>query len=307
MNPLEMNPPGNTPSKNRYLNAPRNADHTVDQDWHGYSAAEHARWDGLVARQAKILPGRACRAFIALQKQLRLSQAGIPHFGRLSERLSQLTGWRVVAVPELVPDDVFFDHLAQRRFPAGAFIRGAQQLDYIKEPDVFHDVYGHVPLLADPVYADYMQAYGEAGREAGRLGMLHYLARLYWYTVEFGLLKSPDGLRIYGAGILSSPAECVFALQDASPNRIAFDLIRVMRTNYRIDDFQQVYFVIDSFDQLHEALSGDLAPAYDRLKQLSDAAPQDILAGDGVLTRGTLAYFRKNRPCSMPHEKERAS
>jgi phenylalanine-4-hydroxylase len=165
---------------------------------------------------------------------------------KLSDRLEKITGWRVVPVAELVPDDVFFNHLANRRFPVGAFIRPEEELDYLQEPDVFHDIFGHVPLLANPVFADFMVAYGKGGQRAMQLGQLANLARLYWYTVEFGLIRTTAGLRIFGAGILSSVAESVFALESSSPNRVAFDLERIMRTQYAIDDFQQTYFVIAS-------------------------------------------------------------
>jgi phenylalanine-4-hydroxylase len=202
-----------------------------------------------------------------------------------------LTGWQVLAVPGLVPDDAFFDHLANRRFVAGNFIRTPEQLDYLQEPDVFHDVFGHVPLLADPVFADYMQAYGRGGQRAGALGAIERLSRLYWYTVEFGLVRQADGLRIYGAGIVSSHAESLFALDDASPNRIGFDLRRVMRTEYRIDDFQQNYFVIDSFeDLLRQTLETDFGPVYEQLAQESDIPIAAILPGDEVITRGTQAH-----------------
>ena len=270
---------------------PVNDDFTIDQDWESFTQEDHARWDTLFARQYKLLPDRACTEVVTAMNKLRLSRAGIPHFGRLSERLHNMTGWQVVAVPCLVPDEIFFEHLANRRFPAGAFIRGADQMDYIQEPDVFHDVFGHVPLLANPTFADYMQAYGQGGLRAAGLGVLHNLARLYWYTVEFGLIRTPEGLRIYGAGISSSAAESRFALADPSPNRISFDLSRLMRTNYRIDDFQQSYFVIESFQQLLEETYQDLAPIYDRVKSLPDLAPEDVLAEDGVLHRGTQQYF----------------
>jgi phenylalanine-4-hydroxylase len=237
------------------------------------------------------LPGRASTAFLNGLDTLRLSKPGIPDFAELNERLMAATGWQVVAVPGLVPDDVFFDHLANRRFVAGTFIRRPDQLDYLQEPDIFHDVFGHVPMLADPVFADYMQAYGQGGLRSMGMGALHKLARLYWYTVEFGLVREEGGLRIYGSGIVSSHGESVFALDDPSPNRIVLDLERVMRTNYRIDDFQQVYFVIDSFDALLKAtLETDFAPLYARLEGLEDLAPADVLPGDEVLTRGTQAY-----------------
>lgn len=211
-----------------------------------------------------------------------------------ADRLMQATGWQVVAVPGLVPDRLFFDHLANRRFPAGRFIRTPSQEDYLEEPDVFHDVFGHVPLLANPVFADYMQAYGQGGLRADGLGAIEKLARLYWYTVEFGLIDTDEGLRLYGAGIVSSNAESHFALEDASPNRLGFDLQRLMRTRYKIDDFQQSYFVIDSFDQLlRQTVETDFAPLYAALAQQSDLDTDTILPDDRVFTRGTQAYAHK--------------
>jgi len=276
--------------KNRYATAPKNADYTIDQDWNSYSEQEHDRWDRLVARQKEILPGRACDEFLSATDTLRLSDKGIPHFGRLSDRLEKLTGWRVVPVADLVPDDVFFDHLANRRFPAGAFIRPEDEFDYIEEPDVFHDIYGHVPMLANPVFADFMQAYGEGGLRALGSGQLHNLARLYWYTVEFGLIRTDAGLRVYGAGILSSPQESQFALESDSPNRIGFHLTRIMRTKYRIDDFQETYFVIDSFEQLLEQCYRDFDAVYDFLRTASDFEPHEFAPGDDILNRGTRAH-----------------
>ena len=268
-----------------------NADYTVDQNWEHFTAEEHDRWDRLYARQGKLLPGRACDEFLEGLNTLRLSESGIPHFGRLSDRLEKLTGWRIVAVPDLVPDEVFFDHLANRRFPAGNFMRSEAQLDYIQEPDVFHDVYGHVPLLANPVFADYMEAYGKGGQRAMGRGVLQNLARLYWYTVEFGLINTPDGMRIYGAGILSSKSESIFCLEDESPNRIHFDLVRLMKTDYRIDDFQQTYWVIDSFDELLKATYQDFGPIYDELEADTTTYPVDaVFEGDTVHHKGTQAY-----------------
>ena len=266
------------------------ADWTKPQDWARYTAEEHATWITLYERQAQVLPGRACDAFLKGLDALDLHGTGIPDFETLSERLRALTGWSVVAVPGLVPDDVFFDHLANRRFPAGDFIRRADQLDYLEEPDVFHDVFGHVPMLTDPTFADYMAAYGRGGRRALELGRLKNLARLYWYTVEFGLLDTSAGLRIYGAGIVSSAAESVFALDAPDPNRLGFDLERVMRTPYRIDDFQQVYFVADSLEQLLAETQADFTELYDRLPTLSDAPIAAVLPQDRVVSRGTQAY-----------------
>ena len=266
-------------------------DWTVPQRWEHYTAAEHAVWDTLFARQAAMLPGRASAAFLRGLDVLKLSKPGIPEFGELSARLMALTGWRVVAVPGLVPDDVFFDHLANRTFVAGNFIRSADSLDYLEEPDVFHDVFGHVPMLADPVFADYMAAYGRGGQRAGGLGALKRLARLYWYTVEFGLVEEAGALRIYGAGIVSSHGESIFALDDPSPNRIGFDLKRVMRTDYRIDDYQQSYFVIPSFDELlRVTVETDFAPVYEALSGLPDYGVADVVPGERVITRGTQAY-----------------
>jgi phenylalanine-4-hydroxylase len=268
-------------------------DWTIPQDWPSYTAVEHATWDRLFARQSAMLPSRVAPEFIAGLDVLRLSRPGIPDFAELSERLMAATGWQVVAVPGLVPEDVFFDHLANRRFVAGRFIRTPEQLDYLQEPDIFHDVFGHVPLLANPVFADYMQAYGRGGQRAAGMGAIDRLARLYWYTVEFGLIRSDAGLRLYGAGIVSSYGESVFALDDPSPNRLGFDLKRLMRTKYRIDDYQQNYFVIDSFeDLLSQTLETDFGPLYEALESEPDIEIETILPSDKIHTRGTQAYAR---------------
>jgi len=267
------------------------ADWTIPQNWDAFTAEEHAVWDTLFARQIKLLPGRASKAYLHGLELLKLSDGGIPRFEELSERLMKRTGWQVVAVPGLVPDDVFFDHMANRRFVAGNFIRRPDQLDYLQEPDVFHDVFGHVPMLADPVFADYMEAYGRGGGRAMELGALKQLSRLYWYTVEFGLIEEAGELRIYGSGIVSSSAESRFALESESPNRIGFDLKRVMRTEYRIDDFQQNYFVIPDFDTLLRAtVETDFAPLYAEILAQPDIPVAEIVAGDRVITHGTQEY-----------------
>ncbi len=268
-------------------------DWTIAQGWDDYSAQDHATWDTLYERQMALLPGRASAAFLRGLDALKLSESGIPDFEELSDRLEALTGWRVVAVPGLVPDDVFFTHMANRRFVAGNFIRRPDQLDYLQEPDVFHDVFGHVPMLADPVFADYLAAYGRGGLRALELGSLKQLARLYWYTVEFGLVREEGDLRIYGAGIVSSASETRFSLEDASPNRVMLDLPRVMRTDYRIDDFQQTYFVIPSFDELLRlTVETDFAPVYDRIRDLPEIAVDATVPGDEVVTQGTQDYAR---------------
>ncbi len=274
---------------------PARADWTIAQGWEDYGPPEHATWQTLFERQTRLLPGRACDEFVQGMRDLPIGATQIPNFERLSDVLMKRTGWQVVAVPGLVPDEVFFEHLAKRRFPAGNFIRRPDQLDYLEEPDIFHDVFGHVPMLMNPAIADYIQAYGEGGLRAQRLGQLNHLARVYWYTVEFGLLRQADGLRLYGAGIASSLAESVFALDDPSPNRIRFDLERVMCTDYRIDDFQESYFVIDSLDELLALNHIDFQPLYQRVQGRPTIAPGQVLDSDTLISRGSGAYFRDKR------------
>jgi phenylalanine-4-hydroxylase len=237
-------------------------------------------------QQKEILPGRACEAFETAMNALELSESGIPDMEKLSDKLEKITGWRVVPVTDLVPDEIFFEHLANKRFPAGAFIRPEEEFDYLEEPDVFHDIFGHVPLLADKVFADFMEAYGKGGLRAIREGRLPNLARLYWYTVEFGLIKSDDGLRIFGAGILSSPTESVYALESPKPNRVELDLERVMRTKYIIDDVQQTYFVIESFEQLLEECLKDFGGYYEILKTGPTYEAHEVLPTDKLVPIG---------------------
>ena len=274
---------------------PDSADWTIPQGWENYTAEQHGTWKTLFERQTKLLPGRACDEFVKGMLDLPIGPDEIPDFRRLSEVLMKRTGWQVVAVPGLVPDDVFFEHLANRRFPSVNFIRQPHELDYLQEPDVFHDVFGHVPMLMNPAIADYIQAYGEGGLRAQKLGMLDNLARVYWYTVEFGLIEQTDGLRIYGAGIASSRTESVFCLEDPSPNRIRFDLERVMRTRYRIDDFQESYFVIRDLDELLELARIDFKPLYDQVRGQAEYEPGQLLPGDELLTRGSGRYFNDKR------------
>jgi phenylalanine-4-hydroxylase len=260
------------------------ADWTVPQRWRDYTTAEHAVWDQLYVRQIGMLPGRVVDPFFKSMDELGLNEPGIPDFERLSARLRRLTGWSVVAVPGLVPSAVFFEHLANRRFVAGRFIRKPAQLDYLQEPDVFHDVFGHVPLLAHPAYADYMQAYGAGGLRSLQFDSLAMLSHLYWYTIEFGLMRAGDGLRLFGAGIVSSYGESIHALDDPRPLRIAFDLKRVLRTDYRIDTFQANYFVIDSFeDLLRQTVETDFGPLYAELGRVPAIAPGTVLPGDRLL------------------------
>jgi phenylalanine-4-hydroxylase len=266
-------------------------DYTIDQHWERYDGASHGVWRTLFDHQTRVLKDRACDEFMDGLERLELVPDQIPNFEKLSETLFALTGWRIVAVPSLVPDEVFFDHLAARRFPAGQFIRRPDQLEYIEEPDVFHDVFGHAPMLAHPVFANYMEAYGKGGlRALNEFGALKNLARLYWYTVEFGLIEKPGGLRIYGSGIVSSRAESIYSVESASPNRIHFELERVMRTDYRIDDFQETYVVISSFQELFEETYKDFAALYRKLATGPTYRPGDVLKSDRVHHLGTHAY-----------------
>ena len=257
-------------------------DYTCDQAWDSYTPEQHELYARLFARQLRLVPGRACDEVLRALKHLDMA-ARIPRFEEVSRLLMRATGWQIVAVPGLIPEDAFFRLLSQRRFPVTVWLRTPEEFDYIVEPDLFHDLFGHVPLLFDPVFADYMQAYGKGGLKAQRLEALELLARLYWYTVEFGLISTPQGLRVYGAGILSSPGEVQRALVDASPLRIGFDLHRVLRTLYEIDDFQKTYFVIDSFSQLFEETAQDFTPIYERLLPEPPFPSDRVQAGDRLL------------------------
>lgn len=276
--------------------APLKKPEQVGADWlepaqRVYTKEEHAVWDDLFARQMELLPGRACDAYLAGLKTLDLGRGGVPNFNAISEELTALTGWSVVPVPMLIPDHVFFYHLANRRFPAGNFIRTREEFRYIQEPDVFHDVFGHVPLLTNPTFADYMEAYGKAGWKALKYNRLKALGALYWYTVEFGLIEQADGLRIYGAGILSSPDEVIYSLEAQSPNRLHLQVDRVMRTDYIISDLQQTYFVIEGFEQLfHDTEERVFDPIYEALKPSFLYATAAVLETDHVYHRGTQEY-----------------
>ena len=256
------------------------ADYVVGQDWAAYTPAQHALWRQLYARQAALLPGRACDAFIANLAKMNAAD-GIPDFERTSAILSAATGWSLVAVPGLVPDKIFFEHLAARRFPVTVWLREPEEFDYIVEPDVFHDFFGHVPLLFEPVFADHLQEYGKGGLKAMALNGLTYLARLYWYTIEFGLIDTSEGLRAYGAGLLSSGGEIEYCLSSLAPRRIAFDAERVMRTLYKIDSYQETYFVIHSFEHLFEETAPDFTAIYARLQE-QPALPANTILEDEV-------------------------
>ncbi len=266
-------------------------DFTIDQPLERYADVDHAVWAHLYARQASMLDGRVCGEFLAGLAELDLPTQHVPSFSVLNRRLRAATGFEIVAVPGLVPDRVFFEHLAHRRFPVTWWMRRPDQLDYLQEPDCFHDLFGHVPLLIDPVFAGYMQAYGRAALAfADDPRLLPLFARLYWYTVEFGLMRdaaSPNGVRIYGAGIVSSKSETLYSQHSDSPNRIGFSLERVLRTRYRIDTFQKTYFVIDEFRQLFDIARTDLAALVSKYADSPAFEAGDVLSDDIVITRGT--------------------
>ncbi|MEO5735273.1 MAG: phenylalanine 4-monooxygenase, partial [Rubrivivax sp.] len=266
---------GDRPPRGDYGRA--RSDYTCEQNFAAYTAADHDTYRRLYARQLEQLPGLACDEFINAVQELGTPDE-IPSFDAISERLLKATGWRIVGVPGLIPEEAFFGLLAERRFPVTDWIRKPEEFDYVVEPDVFHDVFGHVPLLFDPTFADYMQAYGAGGLKASSLDACELLARLYWYTVEFGLIATPRGLRAYGAGILSSAGELRHSVTATEPQRVAFDLQRLMRSRYRIDTFQASYFVIDSFQQLFDATEPDFTPVYRQVRQaISDSG--EIEAG----------------------------
>lgn len=256
-------------------------DYTCDQNWAAYTPAEHDRYARLFARQLEHVHGRACDEFVAALAHLSASQ-GIPRFEDLNALLLPATGWQLVAVPGLIPEREFFTLLASRRFPVTYWLRTEAEFDYIVEPDLFHDLFGHVPLLFEPIFANYMQAFGEGGLKAEGLHALELLSRLYWYTVEFGLIHTAQGLRIYGAGILSSVGEVDYCLTSTTPQRLAFDVMRIMRTRYKIDTYQETYFVIEGFGQLFDATGTDFTPLYEQLHDMPELAANERVAGESV-------------------------
>ena len=247
------------------------ADYTCPQNYAAYTPADHETYRRLYERQAALVPGLACDEFIRALPLLGVKDR-IPRFEEVNDRLDKATGWEIVAVPGLIPEVPFFTLLANRKFPVTDWIRKPDEFDYIVEPDVFHDLFGHVPLLFNPVFADHMQEYGKGGLKAHRLGACELLSRLYWYTIEFGLIRQPDGLRAYGAGILSSGGELQHSVRSPEPKRLPLDIERVMRTRYKIDSYQQTYFVIESFQELFDKTAPDFTPIYQRVKSLPELA-----------------------------------
>ncbi len=273
-------------------------DHTVDQEWERCTAAEHELWRRLYRRQESLVARYACDEFVDTLDTLNFGE-GIPRFDAINEKLRVATDWQLVAVPGLVPDLTFFEHLANRRFPVTVWLRTPAEFDYIVEPDIFHDFFGHVPMLFNPVFANYMQAYGRGGIKAHAQGAIEMLSRLYWYTVEFGLIDTSKGLRTYGAGILSSGGEIGYCLESPNPNRIGFDLLRIMQTGYKIDTFQETYFVIRDFEQLFDATAPDFTPYYAQLRGREPYSPSAVLATDRIYHRG-IAPMRGDLVQSHP-------
>ena len=260
-------------------------DYTCAQNWAAYTEADHDTYRRLYERQSALLPGLACDAFIEALPSLGVKDH-IPRFEEINERLKPATGWEIVAVPGLIPERPFFDLLANRRFPVTDWIRKPEEFEYIVEPDVFHDLFGHVPLLFNPVFADYVQRYGAGGLKAHDLGAGEWLSRLYWYTIEFGLIQQSNGLRAYGAGILSSSGELRHSVRSPDPLRIALDLVRCMRTNYKIDDYQATYFVIENFQQLFDLTAPDFTSLYAAVRASEEIAAGDTIASDSRITVG---------------------
>ncbi|ALA18714.1 MULTISPECIES: phenylalanine 4-monooxygenase [unclassified Chelatococcus] len=281
-------------STHAVLNAQSVEDCIIAQDWERYSAEDHATWGILFERQRKTLEGHICQEYLDGLAALGIGPEGVPDFRAMNERLRRLTGWEVVAVPGLIPSRPFFQMLSDRRFPTGTFIRSRAQLDYLEEPDIFHDVFGHVPLLTNPAYADYMREYGRTGLVACDNKGVKFLARLNWYTIEFGLIRKPEGIKAYGAGIASSYGEAKYVVEDPSANFLAFDLERVLRTGYYIDDFQATYFVIDRFEDLFALMrQTDFLELYTRLRTEPELTPFEIGPEDVVVREGTGEYWRE--------------
>lgn len=266
-------------------------DYTFDFDPKAYTDADHAMWNTLCKRQKPLLKNRACREYLESIEKLGIVTGSekIPDWRRISDLLQKLSNFRLVTVPGYLPPMLFMEHLSKRQFPVTWWIREPAKMDYLQEPDIFHDLFGHVPMLALPVFADYMQEWGKGAMKANKLDADKQIERLYWFTVEFGLIQAPEGLRIYGSGIVSSYKESQYCLESPVPNRIKFDLERIMRSDYRIDDVQKTYFVIDSFKQLFDETLPDFAPIYEKVKKMPLIADGALDAGDKIITKGTIA------------------
>ncbi len=266
----------------------------IEQRWGDYTAQDHGTWKTLYNRQLERLKGYVCEEYLQGLKTLHLTADFVPDYEKLNRHLRAATGWEVLAVPGLIASKPFFTMLANRQFPAGTFIRKPEQLDYLEEPDIFHDVFGHIPLLSHPAYANHMQEYGKAGLRALEHKGIKFLARLNWYTIEFGLVKNNGEIRAYGAGIMSSYGETKYLINDPSSNWLQFDLDRVLRTGYYIDDLQATYFTIDSFEALFsECIDRPFVPLYEKFRTMPSLSPFEVYPEDKVLRRGTGEYWKE--------------
>lgn len=254
----------------KYVSNPSDSNGLVD-----WSDEENQIWTDLVVRQLDIIEGRACDEFMQGLSLLNLSNHRIPQLHEVNEVLAATTGWQVEQVPSLINFDSFFKLLANKRFPVATFIRTREDFDYLQEPDVFHEIFGHCPLLTNPAFAHFAHTYGTLGLAASKEDR-QYLARLYWFTVEFGLLKTPAGNRIYGGGILSSPGETIYALESHVAERLALDPLEVLRTPYRIDIMQPVYYVLTGFEQLFDLADMDIMALVNTAKKLGLHPPKFI-------------------------------
>lgn len=244
-----------------------------DQGFIDYETIENDTWSFLYQRQWELIQNRACDAYIQGLDLLKLSSKKIPQLPDVNRELCRATGWQVQAVPALIPFGTFFQLLSERKFPAATFIRTPQEVDYLQEPDIFHEIFGHCPLLTDPVFADFVHNYGKLGLSANKL-QRKYLARIFWFTVEFGLIQQHKDKKIYGAGILSSPGETVYSLESSEAEHVAFDLKTALRTPYRIDIFQPIYFVIKSFEEIYDAMDSNILQYIDEAIALGDFEPK---------------------------------
>ncbi|RUO25790.1 phenylalanine 4-monooxygenase [Aliidiomarina minuta] len=222
-----------------------------------WSDEENAIWRDLVERQLKLMPGKACDEYMAGLDLIDFPKDRIPQLGEINKVLSETTGWQVTQVPALIPFDEFFRLLANKEFPVATFIRTREEFDYLQEPDIFHEIFGHCPLLTNPAFAEFTHTYGKLGYAATPKERV-YLARLYWFTVEFGLMKTEQGLRIYGGGILSSPGETEYAVNSDKPERYPLKALDALRTPYRIDIMQPVYYTIESVEELFKISEMDI-------------------------------------------------
>lgn len=255
-------------------------DYLIQQDYNAYAKDQHKIWSFLFKRQYEVLKNRAFDLFLECLDALGINEKAMPDFSKINTLLRSKTGWEILPVNGFIPSKDFFGFLAEKKFPSTAFIRDRNHLDYLQEPDIFHDIFGHIPLLANPIFANYMHAFGKKGVQGLELGYIDYITRLYWFTVEFGLIQSPKGLRIYGSGIVSSKGESIYCLESPEAHRLAFDIVRIMRTDFQIDIYQKIYYVIPNLEELFNVIQNDLIPFYNEAQKLGDVKEYNLLKND---------------------------